>query len=149
LALLTYAYGRLGDHTKTLHAYTKLQQLKNTRLVAPWWLAVAWVGMGNNDKAIEYLTATYRMRSSAFPTIQADPLLDPLRSDPRFQAMLRQASIPSSLNNDVAFAVWLSETQVLGPTFPPGDILAALKTGPARMNEFIQLLRRLINAESH
>lgn len=99
LALLTYAYGRRGDHTKALHAYTKLQQLKNTRLVAPWWLAVAWVGMGNNDKAIEFLTATYRMRSSAFPTMQADPLLDPLRSDPRFQALLRQASMPSSWNN--------------------------------------------------
>ena len=96
LALLTYAYGRRGDHAKALQAYTKLEQLKNTRLVAPGWLAVAWVGMGNNDKAIEFLTATYRMRSSTFPTIQADPLLDPLRSDPRFQALLQQASLPSS-----------------------------------------------------
>jgi len=96
LAYLTYAYGRQGDHAKALHTYTRLQQLKSTRLVAPWWLAVAWVGLGNNDKAIEFLTATYRMRSSAFPTILADPLLDPLRSDPRFQALLRQASMPSS-----------------------------------------------------
>jgi hypothetical protein len=54
--------------------------------------------MGDNDKAIEFPTATFQMRSSAFPTIQADPLLDPLRSDPRFQALLRQASMPSVMN---------------------------------------------------
>jgi hypothetical protein len=62
-------------------------------------MAVAWTGLGDHDKAMSFLNEAYRIKSSNLATIQTDPLLDPLRSDPRFQVLLHKVGFPTDSVN--------------------------------------------------
>jgi Flp pilus assembly protein TadD len=94
-ALLTYAYAQAGDRREALEAFAKLNQLSGRRYVAPYWMAVAWTGFGDHDKAIFFLNEAYRIRSSTLPNIQSNALFDPLRSDPRFEKLLHEIALPT------------------------------------------------------
>jgi hypothetical protein len=53
-------------------------------------------GLGDKDQAFYWLEKAFEERDSAwFPMIKVSPLSDPLRSDPRFQALLRRMNFPS------------------------------------------------------
>ena len=93
-ALLTYAYAMAGETNEALQAFAKLTQLGETRFVEPCWMAVAWTGLGNHDKAIYYLNQAYQAHSSVLPLLQVQPVFDPLRSDPRFQELLHRMALP-------------------------------------------------------
>jgi len=56
--------------------------------------AVIYSALGDHDRAIAALERGTRTHSF-FPFVFVDPQLDPLRSDPRFQRLLRRAGIPS------------------------------------------------------
>jgi hypothetical protein len=51
--------------------------------------------LGNKDKALEWLEKAYEDRSvgSSFANIRVNPEYDPLRSDPRFQDLLRRMNL--------------------------------------------------------
>ena len=85
-ALLTYAYAMAGETNEALQAFAKLTQLGETRFVEPCWMAVAWTGLGNHDKASYYLNQAYQAHSSVLPLLQVQPVFDPLRSDPAFRS---------------------------------------------------------------
>jgi hypothetical protein len=55
--------------------------------------AVAYIGMGNNDKAMVWLEKAYAEHSSSLNAIQVDPTYDPVRSDPRFQDLVRRIGL--------------------------------------------------------
>jgi hypothetical protein len=49
--------------------------------------------MGRKDKAIALLQKAYLTHSGALVSIKVDPNYDPLRSDPRFQELLRRVGL--------------------------------------------------------
>jgi hypothetical protein len=49
---------------------------------------------GNTAKALEWLETAYRVRDSALGRLRVDPFLDPLRQEPRFQAIERELKFP-------------------------------------------------------
>ncbi|MCA1639794.1 MAG: hypothetical protein LC768_15955, partial [Acidobacteria bacterium] len=49
--------------------------------------------IGDKDKAFEYLEKSYQERELWMAYLQADPRLDPLRDDPRFQDLLRRIGL--------------------------------------------------------
>jgi hypothetical protein len=51
------------------------------------------VGFGNKDKAFEWLEKAFDEHSIGNSTIKLDPAFDPLRSDPRFQDLLRRMNL--------------------------------------------------------
>jgi TolB-like protein/DNA-binding winged helix-turn-helix (wHTH) protein len=65
-----------------------------TRYVAPLFIAGAYLDLGDKDHALEWLDKAYRERSSVLFSIKVDPTWDPLRSDPRFQDLLRRMNFP-------------------------------------------------------
>jgi len=65
-------------------------RLDRTRHVRPEPLVAASIGLGHNDGAIPYLERAWSERSSSLTGLQVDQLYDPLRSDPRFQDLLRR-----------------------------------------------------------
>jgi TolB-like protein/DNA-binding winged helix-turn-helix (wHTH) protein len=95
-ALLTYAYARGGRRKEALGTLAKLNQLSDNRFVQPCWMSVAWMGLGDKDKALYFLNEAYRIRSSGLPSLIADPVFDPLRDDPRFAEVLHRLGLPSS-----------------------------------------------------
>jgi TolB-like protein/Tfp pilus assembly protein PilF/predicted Ser/Thr protein kinase len=61
---------------------------------AQWGLAIAYAHLGENDRAFEQLERRYRDRGFEMLTLKTNPDLDPLRSDPRFQDLVRRVGLP-------------------------------------------------------
>ena len=55
-------------------------------------IALIYVGLGDNDRAIIWLNRAYQARFN--PSILMRPVFDPLRSDPRFQELLHRIGLP-------------------------------------------------------
>jgi adenylate cyclase len=58
-------------------------------------MATIYAGLGENDKAFESLEEGYSRKSFEIPSLQFDLVLDNLRSDPRFQSLLRRMGLKS------------------------------------------------------
>jgi TolB-like protein/DNA-binding winged helix-turn-helix (wHTH) protein/tetratricopeptide (TPR) repeat protein len=98
-AFLTYAYAQGGKRKEALATFAKLGQLSRKRYVAPYWMALAWTGLGDHDKGMNFLNEAYRIRSSNLASIQSDSLFDPMRSDPRFLELLHKIGLPAGSVN--------------------------------------------------
>ncbi|HEX6729457.1 MAG TPA: tetratricopeptide repeat protein [Pyrinomonadaceae bacterium] len=59
-----------------------------------WVLAKAFVDLGQKDKAITELNKAYEKRLSSLCWLKIEPLMDPLRSDPRYQELLNRMRFP-------------------------------------------------------
>jgi hypothetical protein len=57
--------------------------------------AVIHIGLGDKDQAFSWLEKAVEDRSEWLCQFRVDPALDPLRSDPRFDALLRRVNVRS------------------------------------------------------
>ena len=87
-----YVYARMGDSAR---ARQLLRQIEKTRSTSspdrgPFYLA-AYAGVGDKEKLLAGLQELYRQRTNQPTSFKVEPLFDTVRSDPRFQEMLRGA----------------------------------------------------------
>ncbi len=59
-----------------------------------WVVAKAYVDLGEKDKAFAELNKAYDLRLSSLCWLKIEPQMDPLRSDPRYQDLLRRMNFP-------------------------------------------------------
>lgn len=83
--------GKRKEATQILNDLTGLAKLK---YVAPYFFAGILIGLGENDRAIEYLEKAYEERSHWLIYLHIDPSMDALRSNPRFQDLLHRMGLP-------------------------------------------------------
>jgi hypothetical protein len=57
-------------------------------------VARVYAGLGDKEKAFVWLEKAYAERASQLSWVKVDPTFDPLRSDPRFQDLLRRMNFP-------------------------------------------------------
>jgi len=89
-AWLGYSYGASGDR---IHATAELEELKRTSLhghVLPFNLALIYLGLGDRERALNYLEQAYDSSSQWMGWLKGDRIFDPLRSEPRFVALMRK-----------------------------------------------------------
>jgi len=86
------AAGRTSEAVKTLN---ELTELAKHRYVAPHFFAGIHVGLGDNDRAIEYLEKSYEEHSHWLIYLHLDPSMDALRDIPRFQNLLLRVGLPA------------------------------------------------------
>jgi len=60
----------------------------------PYGLAIAYVELGEKDKALAALEEVYAAHSNFLGYLKIDPQLNPLRDDPRFTALLKKSGFP-------------------------------------------------------
>jgi ribosomal protein L17 len=57
-------------------------------------IAEAHAWRGETDKAFEWLERAYQQRDGGLDALKIDPLLESLRTDPRYKAMLKKINLP-------------------------------------------------------
>jgi len=67
-----------------------------SRVYLPSAIALRYRDAGDYGRAIDWLEEAYEVRDPNLPYNIADPVYDPLRSDPRFQALARRMGLPQS-----------------------------------------------------
>ena len=90
LAHLSHAYALAGrkDDARTL--LFKLEDMSRQRYVPAFNIAIAYEGLGDKDEAIRWLEKAYNERFWGMILLKTDPRWDSLRSDPRFQDLMRR-----------------------------------------------------------
>ena len=81
---LAYAYGVSGNRAAATRYTAELEKRLSKGGVGPFALALAYTGRGELTRAFEYLHRAIDVRDIFLPEDFFDPLLDPLRADPRF-----------------------------------------------------------------
>ena len=61
--------------------------------VSPFFIALVYTALGDKDEAFRWLEKAVAERSGSVRYLKIEPRLDPLRSDPRFEALLRQVGL--------------------------------------------------------
>jgi adenylate cyclase len=90
LGFIGYAYavnGRRPDALKILH---RLDDLQKRRFVSTAARVYVYAGLGDKDKAFEWLEKAYQERSDTLAWFRNDPESKGLQSDPRFAALMRK-----------------------------------------------------------
>jgi len=97
LSGLGYAYAVAGRKAEAKRVLDQLNALSKQKYVPAEYRARIYAGLGEKDKAFEWLEKAYEDRSiGTFPisyALRVDPIFDPLRADPRFQDLLRRMGL--------------------------------------------------------
>ena len=88
-----YARASAGDVIEARKILENLTQQPSHRYVPPYSIALIYIGLGDFDHAVEWLNKAYEDRCMYLVYVKADPLLDPLRSDPRFVRLLSRMGL--------------------------------------------------------
>ena len=96
MAALGYVYAISGQRIEAEEALRELEALSNQRYVTPVDMAMLHAGLGNREQAIEYLEKAYDEHADRMSWVKVNPVFDPLRSDPRFQAILQRMNFPEN-----------------------------------------------------
>jgi tetratricopeptide (TPR) repeat protein len=94
LAHLGYGYGVAGKRAQAKLVLRELHAQSARTYVSPWDVAIVHIGLGENDEAFGWLEKAYRERSADCIALKVEPMYDPLRSDPRFQDLMRRIGLP-------------------------------------------------------
>ena len=90
-----WVYGRAEHRPQAGAIVRRLTALSARRWVDPYNLSLVYVGLGDTDRALASLREAARQGSPSLVFLKVEPFLDPLRSDPRFKALLRELGIGS------------------------------------------------------
>jgi len=93
LLALGYAYAKAGQKTELYQVIRRLRHQRVQRYVSPFYVAVLYAAGGDKDPAFTWLETAYRERSPQLAWLQVYPPLDDLRSDPRFEDLVRRVEI--------------------------------------------------------
>ncbi len=89
---LAVVYDKLGRHADAQAELAKLKVLLGDG--AAYQYATIYAQWGNRAKALEWLETALRLRDPGLEALKTDPLLDPLRQEPRFKAIERELKFP-------------------------------------------------------
>jgi eukaryotic-like serine/threonine-protein kinase len=93
-AALAQTLATAGKKQKAIQILDDLTKLAKQKYVAAYFFAEIHIGLGEDDRAMEYLEKSYEERSHWLVYLHIDPSMDGLRSNPRFQNLLRRVGLP-------------------------------------------------------
>jgi eukaryotic-like serine/threonine-protein kinase len=93
LASLAHVYATMGKRREAQDIIGKLLETSKQRYFSPYWIAVAYAGLGDNDQAFHYFEKAFEDRYFLIIWINSDPRFDNIRSDPRFADLVRRVGL--------------------------------------------------------
>jgi len=104
LGLLAMAYAGADQRGEAERILADLEKRSLTETIPPGALLLGYMAVGDKQRAIDMLERGYTERDHYEIWIAADPLMDPLRNEPRYQAVCRRVMLGSPLDVDRASA---------------------------------------------
>ncbi len=93
LAQLGEALGQVGKAEAARDVLRRLEELSKQRYVSPYHRAYVYTGLGEFDRAMDWLERAYAEGAGGVWGIRGSFLFAPLRSHPRFQALLKKVNL--------------------------------------------------------
>jgi TolB-like protein/Tfp pilus assembly protein PilF len=94
LISLAHAYAVSGNKVEALKVLAELKALSLGRYVSPYGIAMVYLGLSDNEQALNWLERAYDEQNTELTFLKVEPRLDPLRDDLRFQKLLKQVGFP-------------------------------------------------------
>ena len=91
--LLGYVHAKAGRRAEAQRQVNELLKLSKHRYVPPYDIAQIYAGLGDKDQAFAWLEKAYQDRSRGMDYLKVNPVFDSLRSDSRFQDLLRRVGL--------------------------------------------------------
>jgi TolB-like protein/DNA-binding winged helix-turn-helix (wHTH) protein len=95
LAQVAVAHASAGRKTEALQIVAQLQAISSTRYVSPYGLAQIYAALNDKEQTFKWLQIAYDDRAVWMSYLAVDPVFDSLRSEQRFQDLLRRVRLPA------------------------------------------------------
>jgi len=93
LAAAGYAFAKTGEREKALGIIERWKEGEKKKYVMNYWVAVTYAALGDKDGAFAELEKSYRAHDWFLQRLKVDPFMDSLRSDPRFDEMVKRIGL--------------------------------------------------------
>jgi TolB-like protein/class 3 adenylate cyclase/cytochrome c-type biogenesis protein CcmH/NrfG len=90
---LGHTYAVAGDRDAAQRVIEELHQQSQAGYVSPYYFALIYAALGDTDQAFTLLDKAYDDRGFYISSLRVEPMVDPLRADPRFAALLRKVGL--------------------------------------------------------
>jgi adenylate cyclase len=95
LGFTGYVYAVTGRRADALKILQRLDELQKHRFISTISRVYVYAGLGDKNKAFEWLEKAYQERSDSLAWFRFDPESKSLQSDPRFAALMRKVGFNS------------------------------------------------------
>jgi TolB-like protein/DNA-binding winged helix-turn-helix (wHTH) protein/Flp pilus assembly protein TadD len=86
-------YGQWGKEAEARQAFEELEKINRQHSIDPGALVWALLGMGHREEALRWLEKAYEQHSNAMTILKVEPIYDSVRTDPRFQDLMRRVGL--------------------------------------------------------
>jgi len=93
LSSLGWAYGIAGRKKEAEQILSRLEEMSGDRYISRFLYAKIYAGLGEIDRAFEYLEEAYQQHAMSLALINTDESVESLRSDQRFMELLRKLNL--------------------------------------------------------
>jgi hypothetical protein len=87
-------YGRAARHSDAMHMMEELKKLSKEQYVSPWYFSLIHLGGGDLEAWRKAMWEAYEDRSANLVFLKVYLSLDPVKSDPVFQEIVRRVGLP-------------------------------------------------------
>ena len=91
--MLAYAYAMAGKRNEAVKILDEQKQLAKQRYISPINFALIYTGLGDKDRAFEYLNKAFEEGAQPLVHLKSRPVWDSLRSDARYTYLLRRMNL--------------------------------------------------------
>src|SRR5262245_11255521 len=93
-AELAHALATSGREAEARRLLAELREVSKTHYVSPYYVGTAHLALGEQDEAFDYLERALKEHANGLTFMRLDPNLDEVRSDPRYEDLVRRVGFP-------------------------------------------------------
>ncbi len=90
---LAHLAAAMGNEAEARRILAELIEARSNKIVSAWGIAVLHASVGDVDEAFRWLDIAIQEKASGLTLVRAHPRLDPIRSDPRYPALVKKVGL--------------------------------------------------------